>query len=213
MALTYCCSWPRGEPEPARCRTTMSGSRAWPASAPRSGGGSGRRCWRLSSTSTTGSGRRSASWWSQRSEAGKASALKRQETRSTSVGTESQPSTPSLYTIPKEEGGDDRPLPDHALGRQVLSIIGADRDPSCRLDHSRVSAWLRAGATADEILSTVQRVTAHKKDGLPSSLKYFDKAIARTVQDRTDPLPAVERTSGRAKSREDRWLAGLNAAR
>ena len=146
----------------------------------------------------------------QRSEAGKASALKRQQTRSTSVGTERQPSTPSLYT--KVDDGDEAAVR-HALGRKVLGIIGALNDPSCRLDYSRVSAWLGGGATPEEILDTVTRVTARKTDGLPSSLKYFDKAIARTVQDRTDPLPAVERTSVRAKSREDRWLAGLNAAR
>jgi len=133
-----------------------------------------------------------------RSAAGRAGAAARWDGKrnATALPTHSESNASHSQNHSHKEDGDESGPP-HALGRQVLDIIGALNDPSCRLDYSRVSAWLSGGATPEEIIETVTRVAARKTDGLPSSLKYFDKAIARTVQDRLDPLPPAENPDGK----------------
>lgn len=56
---------------------------------------------------------------------------------------------------------------------------------------ARVDAWLKAGWPRPLILETVRTVMAHKRDGPPDSVRYFERAIAKAVAASAKPLPRV----------------------
>lgn len=82
--------------------------------------------------------------------------------------------------------------------REVLDSIGAWSDPNLHIHGARVLDWLRQGADLDaDIIPIVQSVLAKARRGrsdatfMPSSLNFFDRAIADAIAARTRPLPAA----------------------
>lgn len=107
------------------------------------------------------------------------------------------------------------------VGDKVLKLCRADEDPSCRLNASLVEVWLKRDFDPDlDIYPTIERIMAKRAQGPPTSLSYFDKAIAQAFADRTrtiaDEAPNVHRFSppkpAKHTQESDRAaiLAGLN---
>lgn len=102
--------------------------------------------------------------------------------------------------------------------REALDSIGAWDDPNLHIHGARVLDWQRQGADLDlDILPTLQSVLAKARRGrsdpafMPSSLNFFDRAIADAIAARTRPLPAATitgadrhgQTQARSESDED----------
>jgi hypothetical protein len=90
-----------------------------------------------------------------------------------------------------EEGAQDRdPI------RIALDSIGAWDDPNLHIHGARVLDWIRQGADLDlDIVPTLKAVLAKARksrgnpDFMPTSLNFFDQAVADAVSARTRPLP------------------------
>jgi uncharacterized protein YdaU (DUF1376 family) len=61
---------------------------------------------------------------------------------------------------------------------------------------NRVETWLREGWPEETIMVGVRESLARKKDGPPSTMNYFEKAIARAVALAAAPLPQVQIIEG-----------------
>lgn len=74
---------------------------------------------------------------------------------------------------------------------RVLEAVGRKGDPNWLSDAGMTAAWLRSGADLElDILPTIRRIVAKRgAQGPPSSLKYFNQAIADAMATRTQPLP------------------------
>lgn len=88
-----------------------------------------------------------------------------------------------------------------ALADRVTEIVGHDAafiPPAwCGAD-ARAQMWLDRGWRVPLILESVRAQMAHKRDGPPDSIKYFEKGLTRAHADVGAPLPnlkIVERTS------------------
>lgn len=133
--------------------------------------------------------------------AGKVSALKKKGRHSTNVPTdvptELQPPTlPTPYPLNAVgSSAADRV----ALGKRIGEVTGWNHNPSWFGNYSRLEAWLAEGWDADlDILPTVRRLMASKQSSPPTSLKYFERAIADSYATRTAPTPkgtAYEKTT------------------
>jgi len=81
--------------------------------------------------------------------------------------------------------------------REALDSIGAWDDPNLHIHGARVLDWLRQGADLDlDVIPTLKtvlgkaRVSRSNPAFMPTSLNFFDRAIADAVEARTRPLPA-----------------------
>jgi uncharacterized protein YdaU (DUF1376 family) len=77
----------------------------------------------------------------------------------------------------------------------------------------RVRAFLDAGYTADMLVDGAQQAMAHKRDGPPYSIAYFEKSFARARALQEKPLPEVttlepQRTTINAESRNGSGYTG-----
>lgn len=129
-----------------------------------------------------------------RSNAGKIGAANRWQTHnkshaiaSTNRCTTQHNTAPLPIPIPSKKDADERnPV------FCVLDAMGVRNDPNWHGDGGRVRAWLNDGADLElDILPTIKRVMAKRNgQGPPTSLKYFDQAIADAKATRLTPLPA-----------------------
>lgn len=81
-----------------------------------------------------------------------------------------------------------------ALADEIAGVVGHDLEfvPLAWCGAAaRVDAWLKAGWPRALILETVRTVMAHKRDGPPDSVRYFERAIAKAVASSAKPLPRV----------------------
>jgi hypothetical protein len=70
------------------------------------------------------------------------------------------------------------------VGNKVLSLVGADKDPNCRINASLVEVWLKREFDAEfDIYPTIRRMMAQGPPNI-RSLKFFDDAIAQAYADR-----------------------------
>lgn len=66
----------------------------------------------------------------------------------------------------------------------------------------RVQVWLNAGWPRDLIVATARAVIGRKRDGPPSSVKYFENAIAAEVAALAAPVPKMEISDVQAGSNQ-----------
>lgn len=77
-----------------------------------------------------------------------------------------------------------------ALSGEILVLMGLDPGhPLSAGSPMQVQSWLNGGWPRDAIIGGVQQVMLRKRGDPPSTLKYFEKAIARAHAEFTRPLP------------------------
>lgn len=126
-----------------------------------------------------------------------------------------QPAAPHPPEPPREPPADDPRALARVVGLEVMTLIGIRHDdPTWFGSWGRVSQWLADGADPElDIYPTVRRLMTRKRDGPPSSLNYFDRAIAQAVAERTRPMPTAEPTGNNHGKRHhhepkrDAWCA------
>lgn len=97
-----------------------------------------------------------------------------------------EPKNPSK----KEDAVDARARTVFELGEQIAELVGWKDDPNWFGDYSRLQVWLDTGHDFDlDILPTITRIMAKKTGPPPSTLKYFEKAIADAKAQRLKPMP------------------------
>lgn len=78
----------------------------------------------------------------------------------------------------------------YMLGEQIAEVVGWKDDPRWMGNYSRLLIWIDHGWDFDlDILPTIKKIMAKKTGSRPSSLNYFEKAIADAVETRLRPLP------------------------
>lgn len=160
------------------------------------------------------------------SKAGKASAEKRKQNQQISATDVQQPfNHTDTDTDKKEDGGggsarEAKNLPVEVLLRttreRILEAIGVDqvsgltgqggRMLGTQADMAEVTRWLDLpGITEPIMLAEVQRIIANKRDGPPSSFKFFTAAMQRLsgqlTQAPLDPITSPPPTGGRYDNR------------
>jgi hypothetical protein len=77
------------------------------------------------------------------------------------------------------------------LGKQIADLVGWSDSPNWNGNFSLVDTWLKNGWDAElDILPAIRQVMASRKSSdPPSTMKYFEKAIANAHATRTQPLP------------------------
>lgn len=86
-------------------------------------------------------------------------------------------------------------LPSMELTEKLLVIAGHDLrfwPPGWCGAPMRVQVWLSAGWSPEIIVATARAVMGRKRDGPPTSVKYFETAIAAEVAALTAPVPTGE---------------------
>lgn len=79
------------------------------------------------------------------------------------------------------------------IAKQVLAAMGRDEaDPLCVGAPLTVQGWINAGWNGECILVGVKRGMQSRNGEAPSTLKYFEKAIARAHAELTAPVPKAE---------------------
>jgi len=87
------------------------------------------------------------------------------------------------------------------VGERVMEIMGVRDDPRWFGDCSMVEVWLKCGFDPElDIYPTVEKLMAQRSQGPPSSLKYFDRAIAQTYADRNRSIPEPSNANGTRKT-------------
>lgn len=81
------------------------------------------------------------------------------------------------------------------LFEQVAAAAGVETGPAtppgwCGAPN-RIQAWLNQGWTPEAAIAGVRASMAHKRDGPPGTVGYFEKAIAREMARGAQPLPTV----------------------
>lgn len=77
-----------------------------------------------------------------------------------------------------------------AVGERVMTIMKVRDDPRWFGDCSLVEVWLKRDFDPElDIYPTVEKLMAQRSQGPPSSLKYFDRAIAQAHADRNRSIP------------------------
>ena len=80
-----------------------------------------------------------------------------------------------------------------SLSKDVLKAMGRDEDdPICVGAPLTIQSWLNAGWNGECILIGVKRGMQSRNGEAPSTLKYFEKAIARAHAELTAPVPKAE---------------------
>jgi hypothetical protein len=85
--------------------------------------------------------------------------------------------------------------PEMALTEELLVIAGHDLSfwpPGWCGAPVRVRTWLNSGWSRETIVAVAKSVMARKRDGPPSSVKYFENAIAAETARLSAPLPKFE---------------------
>jgi uncharacterized protein YdaU (DUF1376 family) len=81
----------------------------------------------------------------------------------------------------------------HTIAGEVLEAMGKDPfDPICVGAPLMVQSWLNGGWGRDCILAGVKLGMQSRQGAAPSTLKYFEKAIARAQAELFRPLPKAE---------------------
>ncbi len=76
------------------------------------------------------------------------------------------------------------------LGKQIDKITGWDKNPNWFGDYSRINTWFAEGWSPDlDIIPTIKRLVARKQGAPPTTLGYFEQAIADAHIARLKPLP------------------------
>jgi hypothetical protein len=81
------------------------------------------------------------------------------------------------------------------LTEKLLVIAGHDLNfwpPGWCVAPMRVQVWLSAGWSPELIVATARAVMGRKRDGPPTSVKYFENAIAAEVAALAAPVPTGE---------------------
>jgi uncharacterized protein YdaU (DUF1376 family) len=79
-----------------------------------------------------------------------------------------------------------------ALSTEVLVLMGLHPEhPLSVGSPMQVQSWLNGGWPRDAIIGGVQQVMLRKRGDPPSTLRYFEKAIARAHAEFTRPLPVA----------------------
>ena len=116
------------------------------------------------------------------------------------LATVSQPPQPHLPNT--DGGGDARARGSGSIRTEAFALaeeIGVIAGFPTKLDWPpgwcgsplRVETWLAEGWSRETSLATARAVMANKRDGPPDSIKYFEKAIARSMAQQAAPLPVV----------------------
>lgn len=114
--------------------------------------------------------------------------------------------------------------PDPTWREQLLDAMGVDPSGLIgpngkvigqRIDLDLSERWQRdLGLTCDAILTVIRETMAHKRDGPPSSFKYFTKAMqreaARSAECPLQPTPADEVNHDRPNARDRREAAAAD---
>ena len=82
----------------------------------------------------------------------------------------------------------------HELAKQIAAIAGrADEFEFMGWSGAtrRAQQWLDAGWPEDLVIEAVRQVMRAKRDGPPSSIKYFEPGIAKYLAQQNAPLPVV----------------------
>lgn len=80
-----------------------------------------------------------------------------------------------------------------ALAPEILRMIGVeDGHPLSMGAPYSIQTWINGGWPVEAILAGIQRAMANKQGDPPSTLKYFEKAIARVHAEMTRELPVVK---------------------
>lgn len=115
--------------------------------------------------------------------------------QTTSKETNGQPTNNQQTTTIKEEQEIKNIVVVNAGERNLFEALQDEIAAPIPLNMLRVEAWKQQGADDDLILHTVRVVMAQRKargDPPPSSMKYFDGAIATSLKAQNDPLPEVK---------------------
>lgn len=75
------------------------------------------------------------------------------------------------------------------IGEKIYAIAGMDQNPNYFGENWRIDSWLASGWDVEmDILPTIKRLMS-KKDTPPSTIKYFETAIADAHASRLAPVP------------------------
>lgn len=147
--------------------------------------------------------------YNKRARAGKKGGEAKAEAKqSSSNATAYEPSIDQAYPNPnpnllRDSGGGDARAREpskslisaeaYELVVEILSLAKlSDDDPMAIGGAYEVQAWLNEGATPEIIRIACQRSLANKRDGPPSTFKYFAKAVAREKATAGQALPKVQ---------------------
>jgi hypothetical protein len=114
--------------------------------------------------------------------------------------------SPSRHSSTKEVADDGRD--------RIAELTGWADDPNWMGNFSRLKAWSEAGYDLEmDVIPTITRVMSKRTDP-PSTLNYFDRAIADAYATRTKPLPEgkAHATHNPRKSATDASFAGFAQA-
>jgi hypothetical protein len=97
-----------------------------------------------------------------------------------------KPATPKSKSLISEDA--------HAIAGEVLAAMGTDQhDPICVGAPLQVQSWLNGGWHRERIIAGVRLgMQSRGSQGPPSTLRYFEKAIARAHAQLTAPVPVAE---------------------
>ena len=89
------------------------------------------------------------------------------------------------------------------IGKQIEKIVGWDKDPNWFGNYARIEVWLASGWDVElDILPTVKKLMQKKTGKPPTTISYFEGAIADAHTTRTKPLPKGNH-NGKSKSVRD----------
>lgn len=106
-----------------------------------------------------------------------------------------------LKPVKNDDDDEARPVPlisedAFRVAEEVGKLCGipstADWPPSWCGAPYKVQHWLNSGWSADQILAGCKVSSAKKRDGPPTSIAYFEKAIAEFIARQSAPVPKVE---------------------
>ena len=100
----------------------------------------------------------------------------------------------------------------YRLGEQIAEIVGWDKDPRWFGNYSRLGVWLANGWDFNlDIFPTVKKLVKNKNGAAPSTLNYFEKAIADAYATRMAPIaqgtPVTEKQKGKGNGKKARLYA------
>jgi uncharacterized protein YdaU (DUF1376 family) len=111
------------------------------------------------------------------------------------------PQQPEPEPEPKDGGGGDArardPLVPSEAGKIADEVaVACGHDPTFLPPQwigaeMHVAGWLREGATRETILAAVKGCLASKRDGPPSSIRYFARPVAKMMAQTTEALPVI----------------------
>ncbi len=136
------------------------------------------------------------------SQAGKASAEKRQQNQRKQATPVQQPFNHSdTDTEEEEEGGGGSASEALTFREKILAAVGADpvsgmigpngKRLGSQADMIAAGQWLGLGLTEPEVLAEISALIAAKRDGPPGTFGYFTAAMARLAAAKSAPPPEL----------------------